>query len=224
LLAARVQSGQESFHPGEVVLGILPNLVHRRGQLIEHLPIQRGRTAKLLVSPQQTPLLPGHAKAALQFSLIRDSPARFRHHLFLQPRQPTLKLALAPGQTHRGGSVAQIVQNRPANVWAGIGREGCPQGVAIELRRADQPQQAHLDQILSGLLAPTPVVARQRRNEVAVGFHQSVAAAQGEGEVGLSPVPEGWGTGMDRGAGVHGFSVFKVGQHRASKPTPHRGA
>jgi hypothetical protein len=55
-LAARVEALQEPLHPIEGVVEVFPDIVGRRGQLIEQLRIQRSRTAELLVSPQQPPL------------------------------------------------------------------------------------------------------------------------------------------------------------------------
>ena len=64
LLAARVEALQEPLHPIEGVVEVFPDIVGRRGQLIEQLRIQRSRTAELLVSPQQPPLLHGEAYSA----------------------------------------------------------------------------------------------------------------------------------------------------------------
>lgn len=177
LPAARVQAGQERFHPGEVV-DLVPDVRPGAGQLIQQGAIERNGAAEVPVSPQQAPLLQGHAQLAEDRRLAFGLGSRFPSPLLLQTGQAGSLLALASRQAHRGRQITQVVQNRTANVGAGIGGKGGLLVGAIELRGSDQPQQAHLDQILAGLLTPTSVVARQGGHQMAVGFHQSVAALQ----------------------------------------------
>ena len=182
LLAARVQVGQEVFHPRERLFRIL--LVHLggSGELLQQGRIERSGTAQLFVTTQEPPLLHGHPQARENLSIQPGLTAGFRGELFLQASQAALELALTPGQPYRGRRIPQVVQNRPADVGTGKGGKRGLLAGAIELRGSDQAQQAHLDQIVFGLLAATPIVSRQGRNQVAMVFDQAIAALQSKRE------------------------------------------
>ena len=108
----------------------------------------------------------------------------------LKAQHLVLEFSLAPGQANRRGTVAQMVQDRAADMGAGEGLEGCPLAALIAFGGPDQPQQAHLDQVLQRLAGATAVVNGQGPHQGAVTLHEPVAALQG-GAVAQPPAHAG---------------------------------
>jgi hypothetical protein len=102
-----------------------------------------------------------------------------------------------------------MVQDGATDVGTGEGCKGRLQVVSVELRSSDQTEETHLGEILLRFLAAQPVMTRERRNKMAMGFHQSIALLEVEREGSSVPVAGGGRAGRATGASVHGFSVFE---------------
>ena len=81
-------------------------------------------------------------------------------------QQPTFAAAallfqlLAPTRDpHQGGLVAQVMEDRPADVLAGKGLKGLASAWDKQFGSAQQPEQAHLGEVIGRFPADTGVVA-----------------------------------------------------------------
>jgi hypothetical protein len=131
LLAARIQFSQQGIHPFEALVWIVQGCLGGGWQLVEEFGVERGRATQLAVAAQESPLFHGHADVLANLLILLRRGLGVTGHLFLQTGQSQLQFRLSAWQPHRGSIVAQIVENRPANVGSGEGCEGCLQGVAV---------------------------------------------------------------------------------------------
>jgi hypothetical protein len=171
LLATRIQASQESLHPAVGVIGVVLGLIGWTRQLFQQLWLQWGGPAQLAVAAQQPPLVQAHAQPPARLPLGPGRSLAPCCQLRLQPGQPGLQLALAAGQAHRRGVIAQVMEDRSTDVGPGKNWKGGLLAGAEQFRGPDQPKRTHLKQILPWLLAAPPVMPRQGGHQVAMGFH-----------------------------------------------------
>lgn len=93
--------------------------------------------------------------------------------------QPALQLRLPTGQAHRWGRIPKIVKDCPSNVGASKSGKGRFRFRAEQFGGPDQPHQSHLDQIVLGFWAAKPVVVRNGRHQMPMGFYKGIAALKG---------------------------------------------
>jgi hypothetical protein len=119
--------------------------------------------------------------------------------------QTFLQFRLASRQANTGGTVPQIMEDRPPDMGPGKGTEGDLTISRKEFGRPDQTQETNLNQVVAGLLAATGVVQGNGTNKLAVGLDPLIAL-KGEGREGWAPAAaasnlgtEGRGFGGQRG-------------------------
>jgi hypothetical protein len=70
------------------------------------------------------------------------------------------------------------------DVGAGEGREWCLAFLAIELGSPDQPQQAHLLEIIAGFTAAAGVVQGNGTHQIAIELNAVIALGDAAGRIG----------------------------------------
>jgi hypothetical protein len=91
-----------------------------------------------------------------------------------------LELGLPAGESNRGGDIAEVVQDRTADVGASKGfKWGSLVGIEA-FGSPDQPEQTHLEKIIHAFTATAAVMDGDGPHQILVGFNEAIALLQGK--------------------------------------------